>query len=285
MEAFSQVLQNIKDRFTNPLIFSFLISWALFNWEAIIALFWFDTGSIGSGYETLTGIIREQTNSHESFWYPLSAAFAYTFLFPIFKNFLTAFHTWNIRWGDNLSLRISKASNVPIEKYLQLRASYSERTSVLEDIIKSERTTQEELERMRTALLESRNQLNKTSGELSEQRAITDTLYDMSWINGTWIKSHANPMNDQNVIENIEIQSGIFYEHHIINRNEKFHIENFLYDKRRKRVTFCLFHYKKAGEDGPSGFYSFSDLRYEHHDLVGTEYANGNSVLVKYSRP
>src|SRR5215475_11842150 len=95
MENFKDILASFKDRFTNPLIFSFICSWLIINWQISTALFSFDRKQIEiEGYQTLSQFIKAKLNTTDAFWHPLLIAIGYTLLIPILKNLIRAFYSW-----------------------------------------------------------------------------------------------------------------------------------------------------------------------------------------------
>lgn len=46
MDKISEILNSVKERVSNPLIFSFLASWLVYNWKIPVALIWFDEKQI-----------------------------------------------------------------------------------------------------------------------------------------------------------------------------------------------------------------------------------------------
>ena len=87
MEKISEVWGNIKDRLTNPLLFSFFCSWLIFNWEIPVSLIWYDSEQIKvSGHNSIFQFIHCKLNKEHSFLYPILFAIFYTLLIPIIRN-------------------------------------------------------------------------------------------------------------------------------------------------------------------------------------------------------
>jgi hypothetical protein len=286
MDKIDQFFQQLKERFSNPLFFSFLLSWVFFNWRVTVALVWYDPPKYSNGYISLIDFISKSTNSADSFWYPMTFALIYTFAGPVVGNIVSAFKSWNSKWGEEWNLKILKGSKIPIDKYFSLRKEYHKRTEDLEGIISQESATLEQLQAAQTELLQTKHSLNQTSSKLAEAQSIINGLNDLSFLQGKWIKRFKEPGSNNEIKENIEILSGIVSYYEGINRNEKYTIQNFTYNKQSGTVTFSFFRYNSNPKDTSfiSGFHSFNDLRLQHDELVGREYRAGVQNEVRYSR-
>lgn len=76
-EVFESILQSAKDRVTNPILGAFVISWLIFNWDAI-ACFLYSTEDI----EYRISCAKEYTNLTKLLCYPLTSAIVLNVGFP-----------------------------------------------------------------------------------------------------------------------------------------------------------------------------------------------------------
>jgi len=282
MEKVSEFLNHLKERLSSPLFYSFIISWFFWNWKVAVALIWFDPPSNANGHLSLIEYISTNTNNDQSIICPLLSALLYTVASPLFSNLTSALRAWYSKWGESLNLWILKGSKIPIDKYFALRRQYLDRSKVLEETISGESATIDQLRNMETSLLDTRNQLNKTSLELSEVRAVVDNYNNTGYIDGKWIRT-TEDVYDHVVKQNIEFRNGTVYEHDGIRQTEKYSVHNYSYNSRNKRLSFTLFHFGGQNKNAGS-FFSFNDLEYGYKEFAGTEYQNGKSVGVKYER-
>jgi len=125
MEKISDILDNIRERISNPLLFSFMLSWIFINWGISVALLWYDPAQLEHDhYNSIFTFIRSKLCSQNSFLQPLSFALGYTFFLPIVKNWISAFNAWNTNWGNRIISKISgdselnkmKAENASLQK-------------------------------------------------------------------------------------------------------------------------------------------------------------------------
>lgn len=133
-DSINEILKNIRERFASPFFFSFLISWIIWNWKVTVALLWYNP-ELYPKQGDLATYISYHTSLGTSLVWPLVSAILYTTLFRVIISGLTELTT---KWSENLNLRISKKSNVPIEKFLTYRNLYVNSHKELEIIIKDE---------------------------------------------------------------------------------------------------------------------------------------------------
>ena len=100
-DVFGSTRDLITERFSSPFIFSYVVSWLLFNYKAIILILT-DTSNL-LVFETKINLIETYINNnyigfpyHEDiqlngFQWPLLAAFLYTFIYPIFDVIITKY--------------------------------------------------------------------------------------------------------------------------------------------------------------------------------------------------
>lgn len=278
MEKISQILDNIKDRLTSPLIFSFVVAWLVINWPITIALIWYDPPVINQGYLSLIDHIRSNTNFLKSFCYPATISLIYTFVYPFIKLIVSMFQTWIVRKEEDVNLGILKSSKVSMDKYLSFKIQYEKRSAELEKAISSETVTQQQLEEVKTALMAERNQQNKLSQELSDVKYIVDNISNIDLLRGRWIRTLKTTM--RTTTENIEIQNNNLYIYNGNAMEQKYSIHDFYFNSRSKVVHFTLFH----ASNQKSNFFSYNQLTYRHRGFSGMEYGTNGSAEVSYSR-
>lgn len=239
MDKISEVFNSIKDRLSNPLIFSFLISWLVYNWKIPVALIWFDEKQIGaSGCKSIFEFIENEL-SNGYFWLPFLIALGYTFLFPAFKNLISATQTWMKKWGEDWNLNISKKGKIGIEKYLNLRNEYSEKTEELEKIISKE----SEIREYNKVLFSDKAELDAKNYQLQQKIELLekdiDSISDLRFLQGQWKFTAINNMGKDSIV-NIKIIDNSCYK--IINGNIEsspmFTINNFFYNRKHNNLIF-----------------------------------------------
>jgi hypothetical protein len=245
MEKVSDILKTIKERISNPLIFSFIISWLLFNWEISIGLFWLSEEELKrEGYKSLLDYINCKG---ANFGWPIFTALLYTIGGPLIKILVTAFHTLTSKWSDNWSLKLSEGSNVPLEKFLSLKENMTKRTKVLEEHLKDARNSLEEFEKTHTKLLteETKNvTLEETNKSLNFRNELLNTIrkntFNVDYLEGLWSVHRSSVLEDV-IIENYRIEKGNIFKIDGNNMALKFTIKHFYFDSENKKIFFVKY--------------------------------------------
>ena len=183
LEKPNDFFKELKDRLSNPFIFSFMIAWLFFNWQITISLLLYKNDQlIKDGYISFIDLIRRNSGIRSMVIGPLLSAIFYTFVFPFFKNCVYAFQAWVNTWGTAWNLNLSKGGKIPVAKYLSLRQDYKNRTKVLQEALESETGYLKEnralTEKMTESQLAIRN-LQESADKYSSYSRLNN--YDGDW--------------------------------------------------------------------------------------------------------
>lgn len=280
MEKANEFFKNLKDRLSNPLVFSFIISWLVSNWEIVVALVWHDNKQIeNEGCRSVFEFISQKLNWLQSFIIPFSVALAYTFLMPVIRVWINALYTKIDKWSEDWKLEILKGGKISIDKYLQLKANLDKRSKILEEVISSESTYINNSNELSTELYTLKNTLNETTSKLNTANTFIKELQDWKIIDGAWQNNYE--INDfKKGTESIYIENGKYYIINSIGIKEyKFDIRNFYFDNRNQNIFFVkevVSEEKTSRKE--SEHYNINRLHFENKDLlVGTE--NGTTKI------
>ena len=235
MDKISDFFKDLKERISNPLFSSFIVSWLIFNWKILVGLFFYDNNELKvDGYNSYLDFVSKNLSSSNTIWKPLGAALIYTFIFPFIRNCILAFNSWIKAWGNVWNLSLSKTSKVSIAKYVQLREVYQRRTSLLEEVLEKEGTYLREYEEERNKVLQLTNEKNETFSELQKWK----TINDVTQLNGEWEIHY--PDSDRAAIYRVRITNNImeFLDTPPPNKNGQTTIRSFL---RNPYATFLTF--------------------------------------------
>lgn len=283
MEKLSDILENIKERTSNPLVFTFVISWIFFNWKVSVALVWFDAKQIEAyGFKSIFDFIYYSTNYLDSFIFPLLIAIAYTVFMPLISSWVSSWQTRIDTKRTERDLQITKASSVPAMKFIDMKKEYNDQIAVLSNTIKEQSATHTQLQSeiaKSQALEKSVDHLNTRIQE--EQKFIND-LTDWKVLEGDWQCIRTDKKTG--------LKQSQYYEIHAnqINRvdaNRKVHIfniNNLSFHSRHKRIFFVLVPVAKdeqKSRKGSNTSVGFSDipelyineLRYTKNRMFGLE--------------
>ena len=237
MDKISEIINNIKDRLANPLIFSFLISFLIFNWEISISLFWYDKSQFeAEGCRSIFEFIAFKWYEKGSVLFPFLFSIGYTFLFPMVKNIIQAFQTWVLTWGENWNLQISKKGKVDMDKYLSLRSEYMSKLTELENVIKTESVYRDENQKLLIEKNTFENNFEKTKLELIDIKKQTEKMDLPNAIQGYWniqsLDAVGNRINQKYLFENLNC-----YKISEIDKKLEFILSDFNYNFHKKTFS------------------------------------------------
>lgn len=205
MDKISEFFKELKDRFSNPLIFSFLFGWLVVNWKIVIGLTCYSITDLSrDGYTSYINLITSNSNFENSFLFPFLIALGYTFLFPVFRNLISMFNAWIQRWGSVQTLRISKEGKISVAKYIKLREIIEERRHAIENVINQESQHLIEKERLSTENMKIQTELN---GYKTDLQVINDNNNRDKTFNGDWIIKTKDSLDRLRVV----ISKGIIF--------------------------------------------------------------------------
>lgn len=274
-------MPQLRERFSNPLLFSFASAWLFVNWRVVVALLWYDPGQVHrEGFESVFAFIEVQLNINSTLWWPLGFAGGYVVLFPIIKNLIHAFSSWTQKWGEEWNLRILNGSQISIDKYLRLRSEYKDKLNKLEDVIEKESEYMFRLNKSEMRVTELQEKENELSMQLDNLLEFKKKLRDMDVLNGVWecTYEHDNTTSRETVV---------FQGHDLFvmtasgGREKKFQIHDFYYSGSHS--LFFVKHLEpKFADIENRGRMRNNRLRFEGRDMmVGTE---NDNVKVSYQR-
>jgi hypothetical protein len=176
MEKISDFFSELKERLSNPLVLSFLISWCVWNYKIVIGIAFYKLSELKlDGYHSYLDLIRRESNLQHFFWFPLTFAICYTIFFPLIKIGIMAIGAAADTWGVKLNLWITKNYSVPIEVYLNQEEKYNK---ALERVAKYSIAEKEldvkisELESNRITLMDANELLKRDhQNELTERNS------------------------------------------------------------------------------------------------------------------
>jgi hypothetical protein len=148
MDSIKEFLKSIEERFSNPFILAYIISWLAWNWEIPITLA-FQTNSelIKLGYKSFENFIQIFIYNHPWRFYllPILSASIFTAGMPWLKAVIYWVQTKADVVKDRWWIDATKESKVPMERYLTMRSQIKAKSDILENIIDTESSSQEKL--------------------------------------------------------------------------------------------------------------------------------------------
>lgn len=256
MDKFKDIIDNIKDRVSNPLIFSFICAWVAVNWEIVVALLYYDSKAIEKEhYATIYEFISAKLSESGAILIPFVIAVAYTVLMPFIKAWLKVLNSWVEKITENRILQINRDGKISIDRYLILKKNLEQKKVDIENMVNEESMLskelhetekkfynastknnhlEEELKVIRTELQQQKKEISTyriNEKNLKEQVNLfskeIDTFSkqkDISFLNGRWhcVYSGVFPLVFKGDEEAI-IENGKYY---IVNNGGRMHIFN-----------------------------------------------------------
>jgi hypothetical protein len=203
MDKLSEIYKEFKDRASNPLIASFLISWFIIHWRIPVSLFFYKQNELQiDGSHSYIHLITQDVTWWNGLILPFILAVAYTFGFSWVRMWILAFVTYIRTKSTALNLGISKSGVVDMEKYLKLRENTAELIHRLSAVIKEESSHFVQNQELTTELSKLRNEQTKLKSDMELLRARnqgTSDLQNVSLFDGNWFFYFQKP--DGGVLE------------------------------------------------------------------------------------
>ncbi len=214
MEYLKSFLSDLQERFRNPLIGSFIISWLFFNWQiTMLALHFFTDSRSTLNFEEFISKINKLSNNNNSVLYPSLGALFYVLVFPFFRIGISFLQGWFSRHRIEYELKGAKGGSISIDKYLVLRENYRTKISELELVIKGESTQIEQNNILNQNLRYKEAQIQQLSNEMNQLQKRRASYY----LNGYWNVKFTYKSSIEEVltlIHSIDISANIFSCYH-----------------------------------------------------------------------
>lgn len=288
-ETIDDLLTSLKERFTNPLAFSFLCSWLLVNWRVVLALFWNDAVEVEvkeSG--GLIAFVAGQFSWCKSFWMPLFIGVLLVLLLPLGRAALQMFYAYVNREATDRVLGIRGEGMISVRSYLRLREDYRSRTERLMEIVQQDTESAGERARLETQIVESERSRIAIAKDLQQVDSLYKKATDIGVLDGRWRNDYVDNAG-RTGSEIVSIDGGKYSINEEVGGGAQilrhvFTIVGFNYNQATKRVTFTkeLVPEEKVRR-APHEHFAFNDLSFNDDEsaMSGTE---NRIVKITYTR-
>jgi hypothetical protein len=263
MENLTEFWKNVKERISNPFIFSFIILWFVYNWKITLGIFLLDSNDFRlTGNLTLIDYLEGQIK-YIVFWKPIVFAILYCLFVPVIKELLRAFNAVVNRYGSDLYFRISKDSKVDFELYTQQIRDLDHNKKEIDTLLKDARTKDQERQAASAELVIVKQRLQEMERNYQEQLETTNRMRDVKVLNGAY--SVVRDGREHQDTFRVEIQNGLYKE---TTSNDSSAIEGFFFDNRNKAIVFAR---KNQDKNAKSQHLFYVLTRESDQYLSGTE--------------
>lgn len=108
-DVWASIVEGIRDRTTNPLTFTFILSWSLWNYKFFVILLGYD--KVKEKFEAIDNLYPHApaTLWGGALFYPVVSALVYIFLYPILGTAaIWAYRSWQVR-ASNIVKHVEKS--------------------------------------------------------------------------------------------------------------------------------------------------------------------------------
>lgn len=181
MDKISDILDSIKDRLTNPLFVSFVVSWILCNWEITVVLLWYDE-RLWKGYENAFEYIYATRGWWKSLIFPGLLAIGYITLNPWLKNTIKLVNLFFDNWGGKHLEKMSGDVRVKFSEFSDKFNELKERENSLATIQNEQKQTKNKIIELEELLNQTQKDLFAKQQLLAEQKKNQSTLMELHQI-------------------------------------------------------------------------------------------------------
>ncbi|KAA5537043.1 hypothetical protein F0919_05050 [Taibaiella lutea] len=211
MDSLQDFFKEFKNRIANPIFFSFIIAWLLWNWKVTVGFLMYNQDTLKNyGYFNYSYLITENASWENYFYHPLCSALFYTILFPPIRVGIIAFLSWMDRINTWSKKKIMKNATVPMRRFMKETERTDGLSKKLEDLYTKDSAIKDENDDLKSKLNDEMNisaqqstqlrnfteevlSLNNNIGDLknklllSEERIqLYSKQFDQTLINGVW---------------------------------------------------------------------------------------------------
>jgi len=266
-DRISEISNSIKERLSNPFIFSFILSWLLWNWKITVGLLWYDYYQLkADGYDTYFKLISTEVGKDGSFCYPFWVSIGITLAAPVLKTGFHLFNAFIIKNGNKAYFEITGKASVSAEKYFEAKQEADRLHNRMSNAITNEGKFKQKYE----------DEVVRNK-QLSESHKVETAMTESAFLNGRWELHHTQPTRGDKYIFNFI--GGSINSHKSGNPGDSssWSLGFFFRDIRpTERMAFQIVN----SQNGSSQFYSLS--KESEAAYVGTEISGNNSSQVSF---
>lgn len=221
MDNITEFFKEFKNRLTNPLFVSFIISWLIINWRIPIGIFGYSIAELKlDGYNSYADLILKNASTWNYLLQPLICAISYTLLFPVIRMWIMAFLSYFKKRSDNWNTKIMGDYYVPMSRFMKQEQKYDELAKTLTKIYTEDSKTVSENVELKTQILKLNEDLVVEKEKMPQMRLEIEDMKsgyqryisfnNVNCISGEWILIRTNPNSESENKEEIKIMISAF---------------------------------------------------------------------------
>lgn len=265
MEKLSETFENIKERFSNPLIFSFIVSWLICNWQITLTLIWHDLEEVRRmGFNDTFQFLKYQLNHNQNIKQPIIVSIIYTIALPYVRNLIRVINASSELLGNRFTLKINKGASIPFEEHYKLDLKIKDREIKLSEMIQNAGELRGQILTFEQASRDNDNKIFELKKKIRILEDFKQELKDITFLDGYWTIQIKDDLKEHQAkgwfVKNGKISlitEGVKVPHYLIS--------SFYYDNEQKEILFIatvmnnnekidIFNLKMSGEDNLIGY-------------------------------
>jgi hypothetical protein len=165
MDAITEFIKGVNERFRNPFLFAFSVSLVYYNWEIPLALFWQDQ----TGFQSIREFVKDYTPHFKE---PFMVAVLYCILMPIIIEVVEIVRTTTNTIGGKLRLKVIAMGSVSGEEYARAINGLADRTMQYTNAINENQNLSTNLRQANTDLNDTKEKIINARKELGEKEEL-----------------------------------------------------------------------------------------------------------------
>ncbi len=186
MELLKNIITPINERVKSPFYSTLIISWLIFNWKIIVALFFYN--EVVGGKDKIDYIVDLLSNDSTTIVFPLISAIIYLFILPKIDEFVFEYVEKSKQEKLEKKIDITKAGIVSGERHIDLYNRFMKQKDELATVEGYLRIEKESIDEIKNTL-ETAKTANK---ELEKRIQIGDNIINLFDIRNSINFSHRN---------------------------------------------------------------------------------------------
>ncbi len=286
-ENITDLYESVKERLTSPLIFSFIVSWLIVNWQITVALLWYDPIQINaSGYKSIFDFILAKSSWAYWFWWPLGVALFYSFGMQVISGSIKLYRAWVSVKIDHFYYKITKVAVVPKTEFDKMKSTLLLEIDAHRDRVDTMRKMGDKNDELRIENSKLTTQIEGLTKSHQSLSTRSQLIENTEFIQGYW-KVNYEGVSNKNLKGLVWILINDHQIFHIGRTGEKTlvqRISQYKYDTGRESVFFVKTKTHEYDQNLPLSEFKITNeyLQVESEDLlVGNEH---ELLKVRYTK-
>lgn len=280
MTEFKDFLDQIKIRLTNPLIFSFLISWVIIHWQIFVGAFYLTTNDLSElGHINFLDFVKTSINWYNGFWYPLFSAIIYTGISPLIRIWIQLFNTWINKMGNERIRKVAQEGFIQYEMYDKILEEVQLQRKRNESLITENIEFSNDIENKKQELIDKNSKVTLLQNEVNKSQNQYNSMFDSTGLDGIWkviIKDSNGSTSSSAIfkIKNTQVEERQTDGHF----HPKYNISNFI-KLKNDEMSFIMYQTKPNINNDVRHFNYYNQLKHQGTGKMEGRYNDSYNIV------